>query len=130
MPKDDPSAYSPQDVAQELLALDSAEAIVTRLDELGWELAPSGQAAEEGIGDEGPFDEVMGGEGDASDFEGAEEEMEEDAGGSDVPMPVGPKPPYLTVLRMSAVDKAFDKHGKKGKKKSKKGMDEDGLYAS
>ena len=128
MPKDDPSAYSPQDVAQELLALDSAEAIVSRLDELGWELAPSGQAAEEGIGDEGPFDEGMGDGGDDPVSSEEEIDMAEDEGVPDVPMPMGPKPPYLTVLRMSAVDKAFDKHGKKNKKKGKK-KGEEGMYA-
>jgi hypothetical protein len=127
MPKDDPSAYSPKEVAQELLALDTADAIVNRLDELGWELAPSGQPAEEGIGDEGPLDEDVGGGGDAPDLEGMEEEVsEEDEGGPDVPMPVGPKPPYLTVLRMSAVDKAFDKDKKK--KSKKKGNDEEKMY--
>ena len=117
MPKDDPSAYSPQDVAQELLALDTADAIVNRLDELGWELSPSGQPAEEGIGD-------MGDAGDDSVSSEEEVDMAEEEGDSDVPMPVGPKSPYLTVLRMSAVDKAFDKD----KKKKDKGEEEEGMY--
>lgn len=117
MPKDNPSAYSPQEVAQELLSMDNADAIVNRLDELGWELAPSGQPAEEGIGD-------MGDGGDDPVSSEEEIDMAEEEGDSDVPMPMGPKPPYLTVLRMSAVDKAFDKD----KKKKDKGEKEEEMY--
>jgi hypothetical protein len=113
MPKDDPSAYAPEEIAQQLLELDSAAAVITRLEELGWELRASGEPAEEGIADEASREGI-----DVESVEGQEEE-EADEGEEDVdvPMPMGPKPPYLTILRMKAVEKAMGP--KKGKKKKK-----------
>lgn len=110
MPKEDPSAYAPEEIAQQLLELDSAAAVITRLDELGWELRASGEPAAEGIdegADQGIDVESVGGP--------EEEEVDEGEEDVDVPMPMGPKPPYLTVLRMKAVEKAMKP--KKGKKK-------------
>jgi len=108
MPKDDPSTYTPQQVAEHLLEAESPQSLLDMLDSYGWELKPTGGPGEESL----PEDPEMEEESEEDPFE----EEDED----DKPSRVSKNAPPLTILRMSAVDKAFKKHKKKG--------DDDGGY--